>query len=687
MDIKKLKDGLIFMHYTNIDGEKCAILFPIFDRVIYDYKVDYEEIRPLTKDETEDLREDCEELWFENEHDLDSYDSIDAFLEDFGRDEVGKVESAVDAIVTFNCGKKSQNDKFTFSLLVGKKVVCKKVIKSRCDIKDGVGIIPEGSTKISPAAFEDCTELTSVVIPDSVTRIGEHAFKKCTELTSVVIPSSVTEISTSAFHTCTSLKSINIPNGVKEIGWYAFKNCTGLTSIVIPDSVTDIRGQAFYGCTGLTSIVISNSVTELLEDAFAYCTGLTSIVIPESVEFIDENAFRGCENLTSVTIPANIEIVRSLSDSFMPSTKSLEEIFINCNIIAVGEKIQEDDSEQVSDENHIIFPKCYTGSISGFSYRERPDIETFVVKKGNKRYDSRDNCNAVIETHDNELVVGGSKSVIPNTVTKIREDAFIGRKSLKEIVIPESVKTIGNYAFEGCTGLTSIVIPESVETIGNGVFEDCTGLTSIVIPNSVKSIGRRAFGNCTGLPNIVLPSGLETGRIGRGDGGTFEGCAGLQEVTINSDWLYDYVPDDHFKGPGIHAPFMNCTGITTIHLSPSVKRLTGFTGCKGLKELVIPNTVDCIGNYAFKGCKGLKSIAIPESVMKISDYAFEDCKRLKEVTFLGAVKKMTPGLFQGCNVIKTIKVPAKMAAYYKRRLPENLHSLIVELPAEKKAKK
>ena len=639
MDIKKLKDGLIFMHYTNIDGEKCAILFPIFDRVIYDYKVDYEEIRPLTKDETEDLREDCEELWFENEHDLDSYDSIDAFLEDFGRDEVGKVESAVDAIVTFNCGKKSQNDKFTFSLLVGKKVVCKKVIKSRCDIKDGVGIIPEGSTKISPAAFEDCTELTSVVIPDSVTRIGEHAFKKCTELTSVVIPSSVTEISTSAFHTCTSLTSINIPNGVKEIGWYAFKNCTGLTSIVIPDSVTDIRGQAFYGCTGLTSIVISNSVTELLEDAFAYCTGLTSIVIPESVEFIDENAFRGCENLTSVTIPANIEIVRSLSDSFMPSTKSLEEIFINCNIITVGEKIQEDDSEQVSDENHIIIPKCYTGSISGFSYNERPDIETFVVKKGNKRFDSRDNCNAIIETQENELVVGGSKSVIPNTVTKIREKAFCGRKSLKEITIPESVKTIGHNAFKDCTGLTS----------------------------------------------IVLPSGLETGRIS--DGGTFEGCSGLQEVTINSDWLYDYVPDDHFKGPGIHAPFMNCTGITTIRLSPSVKRLTGFTGCKGLKELVIPNTVECIGNYAFKGCKGLKSIVIPESVMLIGESAFEDCKRLKEVTFLGAVKKMTPGLFQGCNVIKTIKVPAKMAAYYKRRLPENLHSLIVELPAEKKAKK
>ena len=647
MDIEKLKDGLIFMHYTNIDDEKCAILFPIFDRVIYDCKVDYEEIRPLEKDEMKNLREECEELWYENEHDLDSYDSIDAFLEEFGRDEVGKVESADDAIVTFNCGKKSKNDKYTFSLLVGKKVVCKKVIKSRSDIKDGVAIIPEGSTKITHAAFENCAELKSVVIPDSVTIIDEHAFKKCTKLTSVVIPSSVTEILTSAFHTCTSLKSINIPNGVKVIGWYAFKNCTDLTSIVIPDSVTEIGGEAFYGCTGLTSLVISNSVTELVEDAFAYCTGLTSIVIPESVEIIDENAFRGCENLTSVTIPANIEIVRSKGSipghkDLEPSTKSLEEIFSNCNITTVGEKIEEE--EELSDENHIVIPKYDKGYISGSNYDNRPDIETFVVKKGNKRYDSRDNCNAVIETKENELVVGGSKSVIPNTVTKIREDAFFGRMSLKEIIIPESVKTIGQRAFKGCTGLTSIVLPSGLE-----------------------------------------PSGLKPNRLFFDS--TFEGCTGLQEVTINSDWLYDYVPNDYFKGPGVHAPFMDCTGITTIHLSPSVKRLTGFTGCTGLQELVIPNTVECIGKYAFFGCKGLKSIVIPESVMLIGESAFENCKRLKEVTFLGTIKKMENGAFAGCNVIKTIKVPANIAAYYKRRLPVKLRSLIVELPAEEEAKK
>ena len=426
-------------------------------------------------------------------------------------------------------------------------------------------------------------------------------------------------------------------------------------------------------------------MTSIGRYAFAHCTGLTNIVLPESVEIIDENAFRGCENLTSVTIPANIEIVKLSDNETMPSSKSLEEIFRNCNIITIGEKIQVE--QELSDENHIVIPKYYKDWIGGIGYSKCPDIETFVVKEGNKKYDSRDNCNAVINTQENELVVGGSKSVIPNTVTKIGEDAFMGRKSLKEIVIPESVKTIGNYAFEGCTGLTSIVIPESVETIGNEVFEGCTGLTSIVISNSVKSIGRRAFGNCTGLPNVVLPSGLETGHIGRGDGGTFEGCTGLQEVTINSDWLYDYVPNDHFKGPGIHAPFMNCTGITAIHLSPSVKRLTGFTGCKGLKELVIPNTVNSIGNYAFKDCKGLKSIVIPESVMLIGESAFEDCKRLKEVTILGSVKKMENSVFAGCNVIKTIKVPAKMVAYYKRRLPERLHCCIVELPAEKKAKK
>jgi hypothetical protein len=87
------------------------------------------------------------------------------------------------------------------------------------------------------------------------------------------------------------------------------------------------------------------------------------------------------------------------------------------------------------------------------------------------------------------------------------------------------------------------------------------------------------------------------------------------------------------------------------------------------------------------GCKGLKSIVIPESVMLIGESAFENCKRLKEVTILGIVKKIENCAFAGCNVIKTVKVPAKMAAYYKRRLPERLRSRIVEMPAEEEAKK
>ena len=190
-------------------------------------------------------------------------------------------------------------------------------------------------------------------------------------------------------------------------------------------------------------------VTKIGESAFAGCTGVTSVSIPNSVTYIDDEAFDGCSGLTNMTIPASV--------------------------------------------NHIgsaVFMYC-TG------------LSSIVVASGNARYDSRGNCNAIIETEYDFLVSGCKNTVIPNTVKTIGDRAFSGCSDLTSITIPDSVTDIGENAFGACTGLTTVTIPNSVTYIGYGAFEDCSGLTSVSIGNSVTYIGFTTFFGCIGLKSVT----------------------------------------------------------------------------------------------------------------------------------------------------------------------------------------
>ena len=249
---------------------------------------------------------------------------------------------------------------------------------------------------------------------------------ECIGLTSVTIPNSVTSIGEDAFYGCTRLTSVTIPNSVTSIGDFTFYECTGLTSITIPNSVTSIGDYAFYRCTGLTSVTIGNSVTSIGSSAFFACESLTSVIIGNSVTSIGDNAFIGCTGLTSITIPNSVTSIGL-------------EAFCGC-----------------------------TG------------LTSIVVESGNTCYDSRDNCNAIIETATSALILGCQTSIIPNGVTSIGGAAFSYCSGLTSVTIPNSVTSIGVEAFEGCTGLTSVTIPNSVTSIGDYVFRNCSGLTSVI---------------------------------------------------------------------------------------------------------------------------------------------------------------------------------------------------------------
>ena len=253
----------------------------------------------------------------------------------------------------------------------------------------------------------------------------------------------VVSIGSWAFKGCKELTSVIIPNSVTFISDYAFENCSGLTSVTIGDSVSVINDYAFRGCSLLTSIVLPNSLHVIGDDAFMSCSGLTSITIPGSVTHIGIFAFAFCSNLTStIVIPSSVK--------------------------SIGEG---------------LFHYC-TG------------LPGIIVDSDNPTYDSRNNCNAIIETSSNKLIAGCKSTVIPNTVTALGYGAFSGCTDLTNITIPNSVTYIGSYAFSLCYGMTSIAIPSSVTYIGGGAFYDCSGLadmyTFIVDPSAV-SMGLDVF--------------------------------------------------------------------------------------------------------------------------------------------------------------------------------------------------
>ncbi len=301
---------------------------------------------------------------------------------------------------------------------------------------------------------DDRLKIETVVIEDGVINIGKNAFFDCSNLSSITIPNSVTSIGDNAFYGCSGLTSVTIGNSVKTIGVAAFNGCSSLTSVTIGNSVTSIGGAAFAGCSSLTSITIPNSVTSIGQAAFKGCSSLTSITIPNSVTSIGDFAFEGCSNLTSITIGNSVTSIGDLA-------------FVDCS-----------------------------------------SLTTIIVEDGNTEYDSRDNCNALIETNSNTLILGCKNSIIPNSVTSIGENAFSDCSGLTSITIPNSVTSIGEYAFSLCYGLTSVTIPNSVTSIGKAPFYGCSGLSSITFERSTPpEFGKKVFDGLNKSIPVYVPFG------------------------------------------------------------------------------------------------------------------------------------------------------------------------------------
>ena len=564
-------------------------------------------------------------------------------------------------------------------------------------------------TLIGEYAFYYCSSLASITIPNSVTSIGRSAFEECSSLTSITIGNSVTSIGNRAFQGTVSLAAVHIsdlaawcniefdakdsnplynagnlylnntkvtdlviPEGVDSIKDYVFYNCESLTSITIPNSVTSIGGGAFYNCesltsiqwnakkcndfeygspfyynslyhiksftfgdnveyipadlcsrmSGLTSITIPNSVTSIGESAFSSCSSLTSITIPNSVTSIGDETFYNCDDLTSITIPNSITSIGN-------------EVFSGCDrltSIIMGNAVPPTlGSDAIRKKTLIYIPdgaKSVYQSVWGSDYLYLNNETTLSIN---------------VETPGTLVDLILDAGLRPINVVKLIVEGTLNdddfkciQETMTSLAVLDMSKVTNTSGVNFCESgtLVDIFLPENLIFIDDEAFAYCSRLTSIKIPQSVTTIGNEAFCNNFALKNVYISDIAAWCNIE------------FESYSSNPFWYAETL-------------YLNNVEVTNLVIPEDVVSIRNyaFYGSSFLTSIKIPNSVTSIGDEAFYRCLSLTSITIGNSVTSIGESAFEDCSSLTSIEIPNSVTSIGESAFKDCSSLTSIEIP------------------------------
>ena len=600
--------------------------------------------------------------------------------------------------------------------------MAKIIGKSRKTWKDGsvmtYTVTDDGVLTISGSLRDGClvpfkskAPFRHVVIADGIGYVGKENFKGLEQLEEVTLPSSVTEIRSEAFAYCGKLKRINISEGLVTVGEYVFRGCVSLPRLRLPKTLSKIKHGAFMSCDALEKIRIPKGA-ELGDDVFCGCDSLRDVVLPKDLEVIPEAAFQVCKSLESITIPESVLRIERLAFSGCDKLQNIklperEDIKIAEN--AFGKEVK----CEVKGEDGV----SYVGTIYNIktdrawaSIRPAGKVEGDVVVPSQVEYEGKSYPVTFI---DREAFHGMKMKslVLPDSVVEIKDSAFKNCDCLMDVYLGNNLKKIGDSAFEWCEYLRYMPIPASVRQVGyhalhrtalvdnswkwgvlyfghilygyhgdlpehsyievregttviaDGAFNsrgvsltDYNNLEGIVLPDGIKRIGDDAFAYCKGLTYVSMPKSVEY--IGRY---SFE-----KDVKILS------APRRRPKKAQTEEPFpkdvafieetegytLDENGVLTFKEDVTQIMDEEFKGRNDIKKVIIPGTVEFIGERSFSGCESLNGVILGEGVRVIWKGAFSGCDKLKRIQLPASMETVCSSAFSCCKGLQEAVVPS-----------------------------
>lgn len=596
------------------------------------------------------------------------------------------------------------------------------------EVEENVVIVPSSKQimTIGEGAFEDNDKIKKIIIPKTITQIEKNAFKGCTALEKVYFmsddeaeydkdknPSFVADadlslINRNAFEGCTNLELLDLRyTKVFTLGREVFKDCVSLKTIVKSKAIGTAYDRAFMGCSSLETIDISG-MHVAGANVFSGCTSLKNVTTKEftaigngmfaSLRYIypdysyvtgewetKQTDYAACTSLESITLNGS-----SVGNGAFENCEKLSTVNFGNGVKTIGERAFANTaltSVTLPDGLESIGAGAFDGT-SAFSAAGGITVTNNAVIKGDTLINYFGNASSL------DLSVFG--------VTTIAPYAFANNSSLQSVTVPASINEIGEGAFSGCKNLTTVnfVSGNTINYIAPYAFYD-TGITSVTLPNTVTEIGDYAFAlsKITSF-NFVPQSYAIFGN------GVFYNCSELAQIELNEKItvMGDATFADCSSLYNVKMPAVTSLGANTFYRTPALAKVefaadakvTGtytfaaddVSGRQKLTQVILGNSVEEIGAYAFYNCANLTEINLnfdANGARTIGDYAFYNNRKLALVNGLSQAEKVGAYAFTNCNALKSLNLTnAKEIGDGAFRIIEGKAYTSVEIPAAEK---
>ena len=565
--------------------------------------------------------------------------------------------------------------------------------------------IPQSVVSVDYYAFAYCENLQTVIFAEDnqLKGIYEGAFLGCINLENIVTPDSIVEISDFAFYGCSKIDQLPISenNNIKGIYDYAFAY-TGLNGeFTTPETLIDIGNYAFLG-TKLTKVTIPDANKKDLIigiGAFEECNEMIEITLPfigasyedEEISWFGYIFGAGTYEANETYIPESLKTV-TLTDGIttiftggFAYCTSLETVDVPHSVSVLWNDAFKDTTARYELTN-VITTYWYD------EWTKRIYTEIHIGHFGKGVYGNLVLAEGLTKIPDYsfskcENLLG---IIIPTGVATIGYRAFYGCAQLTHIILPNGLTTIDGYAFYMCENLIDIEIPNTVVSLGEFAFSQCKSLLKVTIPDNITEIQQRTFETCSKLQSVVIGTGVKT--VGEG---AFMSCINLREITNKSDLSLVLNSDDYgcltlfakviidkqgnrfykdenskfeyidtadgfrFAKEDEEYTLISYTGVDdTVELPRSIDgHAYSIYHLSGIKNVIIPEGITAISDYAFSGCTSLTSIIVPDSVVSIGSCAFYGCSGLEKIVLSNNLKSIGGQAFYGCSSLVDITLP------------------------------